>query len=111
MKKNIRSHKLIGFGVSLASYLLFLGLTKPAELPLPVLLVPSIIFGVMLYFLSGLLISLMTKKKSIIPISVGIFASIIAMLASLGQLTIRDIILSGLLLILFIFYFQRSSSK
>jgi hypothetical protein len=114
MKQNkyTKTHTFIGLVVSGLSYFLFLMFSNPLSLPLSLLIIPNFLLGVFIYFLVRFLQELLGFKNSFVRgFAFGLLAVLVSMLASLGQLTLRDFLLALLLVIMFIFYFNRSKPK
>jgi len=100
---------LIGLWISLP---LFLMLTNPETLPLPLLLVPFLLLGLSIYKTAELGYRVLFKErdKSRLRVLAAITAflpTLLLILASIGQLTIRDTAIVLGLLILLTFYLRR----
>lgn len=101
-------HTLFGFGLAIALYFAFLAFTNPNKLPIVMLVVPSILLGIVLYFAVRVLqITPVLRRRRLTAVVVAIYGSLLSLLASLQQLGWRDAILSGVLVWLFVFYFNR----
>jgi hypothetical protein len=104
-------HTLFGLAGSLAFYIGFISLSNPYKLPLPLLVIPSLLLGFIVYFFIRLVQAGVTSGKSkVVSISISVYAVLLSLLASLQQLSWRDALLAGLLLWLFVFYFKRSKN-
>jgi hypothetical protein len=90
----------------------FLALTNPQRIALPLLLVPFLLIGTLVFLIVRLFLPLQTDKKSltsrIIPVMLSIFSVIILLLSSLHQLTWRDTLLVTGFGLLFILYISRA---
>lgn len=104
-------HTLLGLTGSLFFYVGFMAFTNPHKLPLPLLVVPSLLLGVIVFFLVSLLQALFLNHQSrVTALSVSGYIVLLSLLASLQQLGWRDAILAGLLVWLFVFYFKHSKN-
>jgi hypothetical protein len=92
--------------------LIFLVTTNPQRLPLPLLILPfGLIFGslflpiwLFLYSTSG---PNKRRKKTILAVGVATLPTLTLVLASIDQLTVRDVILLGALGLGILFYVSR----
>lgn len=104
--------KLTGLMLLWVSLPTFLLLTNPEELPLLLLLVPFALLLTVLFVtarvgFSVLFTNLSPKRLRLLSVLSAVFPTLLLVLASINQLTIRDTaIIMGLLLAL-IFYLQR----
>lgn len=104
------------FVLTFFALFVFLFLTNPKSLPLPLLLVPVILVFIIFYLIFYWLISrsIFTNKKFsrsssvVMAICLSFIPVILLTLASIQQFTFRDIILSVLFLVLFFIYFMRA---
>lgn len=102
-------HTLFGFVSLLVVYVVFMAFSNPHQLPLPLLVVPSLLLGGTTFFFLRLVQAFVSSNKSIVfVLSASVYVVLISLLASLQQLSWRDALLAGLLLWLFVFYFNRS---
>lgn len=90
----------------------FLLITNPETLPLPLLLVPFLLLAISLYKTAELGYGVMFKRLSKYRIRVlaaisAALPTLVIILASIGQLTIRDLAIIGGLLAFLTFYLRR----
>lgn len=100
---------LLVFWVSLP---LFLLTTDPETLPLPLLLVPFLLLALALYKTAELGYKILFKKLTtqrirLLAVITASLPTLILILASIGQLTLRDTAIIGGLLIFLTFYLRR----
>jgi len=111
--------ELLRTGIWWGLLLAFFLITNPVNLPVYILFVPFIMLGFATYELVGLLVALYShgrtritdasaKKQKAAAVAVSILTVIIAGLESLGELTIRDVVVVVLLALGAYFYFVRS---
>lgn len=91
---------------------LFLMLTNPETLPLPFLLVPFLLLGFSLYKTAGLGFRVVFKERQkrrlrILAVIAAFLPTLLLILSSIGQLTIRDTSIVLGLLALLTFYLRR----
>lgn len=104
--------KLIGLVLAWITLPMFLLITNPETLALPLLVVPFIILLLCLYF-SGLVFlgaffkELPPSRKKTMALLVGALPTLLLLLASIKQLTIRDMAIVIGLLGLLMFYLKR----
>lgn len=104
--------KLTGLLLIWVSLPTFLLLTNPEDLPLLLLVVPFLILAAVLYLTARLGFSVLfgglsEKRLRLLALLIAVFPTLLLILASIDQLTVRDAaIVSGLLLAL-IFYLRR----
>lgn len=73
------------------------------------LILPSLLFGCVVYFFIRLLqIAVFSKGSRLTAGLCSLYIIILSLLASLQQLGWRDAVIAGVLLALFVFYFNRS---
>lgn len=114
MKRNIlrKSHTLLGLLGSFIALGLVLTQSNPGSLPLPLLLIPSILIGLVVFFFIYFVQLLVTESKKLsFSITAGAYIAGLSLLASLQQLSWRDSILSALLVMLGLFYYKRNIEK
>ncbi len=113
MNKTINKKKI---SLVVASYILagfYFMTVNPENLSLVFILIPFlIIFG--LFFLSiGLFLDIFTKsskkQKRLIAFVSSFIPTLLLVIQSITQLTIRDVILSSLILVIIIWYYKRNS--
>lgn len=101
-------HTLFGFLSSSLALFIFVSLTSPYNLASPLLIIPSLLLGMSCYFLIRAVQSaLLNGSSRITPVAFSAYLILLSLLASLQQLSWRDVLLAGLLVWLFIFYFKR----
>ena len=93
--------------------LAYILLTNPNNVPLPLLLVPFILMGYILYGISGLAVLVFTKGQrglltKLLPPSIGFIGVALMVLSSLHQLTWKDSILVLVFTALFWLYIWRA---
>ncbi|OGL29625.1 hypothetical protein A3D14_01275 [Candidatus Saccharibacteria bacterium RIFCSPHIGHO2_02_FULL_47_12] len=107
-KKSINRISLLKIAVLYGGLLIFLMSTDPTKLSLPLLLIPFIWIGLCLYVLikqvlghiSGRFRRISKKRKTSIAFTLAAVPVCMLLLRSIGQLTIRDVlILAGLIAI------------
>ena len=102
-------HTLFGFLAFLTALGGFLSLTSPYKLPLPLLILPSILLSGTVYFgLRTVQLLATTKRPKLLAAILSLYVLLLSLLASLQQLTWKDVVFAGLLLWLFVFYYQRT---
>ncbi len=101
-------HTLFGFLSSLLVLFGVVSLTSPYNLTSPLLIIPSLLIGMSCYFLIRMVQLVMFSERSrITPAAISIYLVLLLLLASLQQLSWRDVLLAGLFVWLFVFYFKR----
>jgi hypothetical protein len=100
---------LILLWVSLPAFLL---ITNPETSPLPLLIVPFILLATALYKSAEIILRLSFNRASdqrtkITAAVVALLPTLLLILASIRQLTIRDTAIVGGLLLLLVFYMRR----
>lgn len=112
---NLKSkHKLLVVLISTAFLLFFLTGTNPNELSAIYLLVPPILVFVALYYLVNFILSSFIKNSTRVNMISLVFAAgpmAILFIASMGQLTSRDTILTLCLMFGLSFYVYRARIK
>jgi hypothetical protein len=111
--------KLLGSALITAGMLIvFLGLTNPANLSIGLLLIPFLLFGLFIYFLTNFFLAVFrfsyndTKRQKAIGLLISLLFTNFAVLQSIGDITIQDIVLAGTIttvVIVYISKFQFSS--
>lgn len=91
---------------------LFLLLTNPETIALPLLIVPFVLLAISLYITSVFCLDALpkdiSKKRTIvISLAIALLPTLLLVLASIRQLTIRDLIIVIGLLVLLVFYMRR----
>lgn len=104
--------KLITIGLLWVSLPIFLLITNPEELPLAMLVVPFILLFAMLYITArvGLRIifpSISTARQRLLAVLIGALPTLLLILASIKQLTVRDTAIVVGLLVMLVFYLRR----
>ena len=104
--------KLISLLILWVSLPIFLLITNPERLPLPLLVVPFVIFGAALmttaYTALGILPGdLPRRRRKVVSVIVAVLPTLLIVLASIRQLTIRDTAIVIGLLIALVFYLRR----
>jgi hypothetical protein len=109
----IQTHQRTRIIASWAVLLLFVLLTDPSHVPVPLLVIPFILLFVALYFS---LCAVLTKYTSLqitrmrrVAASGASIGVITAALQSLGQLTLRDVIVAAALIAVGYFYIGRTA--
>lgn len=109
-----RKHKIL-LGISWIGFVLLLFVTSPSQLPITGLILPFIFLSSAIYFTLCLILQKYTKltekklKRFAVLGSVAIILTIA--LQSLGQLTVRDVIVACVIIALAYFYITRVSGK
>lgn len=90
----------------------FLLATNPDNVPLPLLIVPFILLAAALYKTATTLLRLTFTKASthrirIMAVVISLLPTLLIILSSIRQLTIRDVAIVGGLLVLIVFYMRR----
>ena len=88
-------------------------LFNPQETPLPLLIVPFMLFFAAVYlsskyFLHQVTPNMSVARVSLLSVSVSAVPTFLLVLSSVEQLTIRDIMLLATLLIITVFYVRKS---
>lgn len=104
--------KLITIGLLWVSLPIFLLITNPEELPIAMLVVPFILLFAMLYITArvGLRIifpSISTARLRLLAVLIGALPTLLLILASIKQLTVRDTAIVVGLLVMLVFYLRR----
>ncbi len=113
MSGRIKAHKIVGLLLLYASGLLFLMSTDPAQLPLVLIVVPFLwLFATLfatLWLVLGLLPAFQPHKRRLITAGSGSALPVLLLVfRSMHQLTIRDILLSVVLIAVAAFYVSRA---
>ena len=92
---------------------LFLLLTNPEHIALPLLIVPFVLIGIIIYQLARLGVGIFASNKTgvtsrLVPVSVAFIAVVFALLESLHQLTWKDSLLVAIFTVLFWVYLSRA---
>lgn len=100
------------------SFALFLNLTRPTSLPVWGLIIPFILLYFALWYTMRAIIERVTTDKirsgglsSWMPRVVAVSLTVIIILQSIGQLTLRDVVALTLLAMLGVFYVRRTRLK
>ena len=102
-------HTLFGFTGFLAALIGFMALTSPYKLPLPLLIIPSVLLSGSVYFgLRTAQLLIMSRKTKLFAVALSLYVLLLSLLASLQQLSWKDVVFAGLLLWLFVFYYKRT---
>ncbi len=109
---NRKLNKLIILTGVIVFLLVFMAMTSPQKVSLPVLLLPFAIVGIVVYIpIASINFKRLTNNRvtsRIIPVSISSLVVMVLLLSSLGQLTIRDILLVIGFGALFIIYMKRA---
>jgi hypothetical protein len=110
---NVKSHWLLGWVSLLVSGPLFMSLTDPRELPLPLIVVPFLWLFVSIYVSIQLLFRLRfpaapRKRRVIVAGTAAALPVLLAVFASLHQLTVKDFLLAVALVTCISFYMARA---
>jgi hypothetical protein len=113
LKKHPALNKLIWISLLLAALIAYIMLTNPNTIPLPLVLVPFILIGVFLYQLTALMLVLRGIEKGhyvrrLLPGSISFIGVALLVLASLHQLSWKDVFLVALFTVLFWLYVGRA---
>lgn len=101
---------IVVFWLALAAMIFLL---DPQEAPLPLLIVPFVLFFAAVYhstkyFLQQVTPNMSVTRTSLLAVSVSVVPTFLLVLSSVEQLTIRDIILLATLLVTAVFYVRKS---
>lgn len=93
--------------------LVFVSITDPNKIALPLLIGPFLLVGYILYQITSLILSLITPTATavflkIFPLSVSFLGVVLLLLRSLGQLTWRDSLLTVIFVVLLWLYVWRA---
>lgn len=110
-KNTILNKLFVIFGLCL-TLLIFILLTNPDSIALPLLVVPFGLIGLIVYKLSDLILMIIGKTekrvKKILSISVSSFVVVILLLQSLNQLTWKDCLITFVFAVFFWLYVWRA---
>lgn len=110
----VKKHKqillIVAFWLALAAMIFLL---NPQDAPLPLLIVPFVLFFAALYhsakyFLHQVTPNMSVTRVSLLAVSASAVPTFLLVLSSVEQLTIRDILLLATLLIMTVFYVRKS---
>lgn len=104
--------KLITIGLLWVSLPVFLLITNPEELPLAMLVVPFLLLFAMLYITARVALriifpSISTARLRLLAVLIGALPTLLLVLASIKQLTVRDTAIVVGLLVMLVFYLRR----
>lgn len=104
--------KLIAIAALWISLPIFILVTNPEKLPLPMLVVPFLLLFAMLYITAsvGLRIifsTLSNARLRVLSVLIGALPTLLLVLASIRQLTVRDTAIVVGLLVMLVFYLRR----
>lgn len=106
-------HKILSILAAFSLLVTIFLLTNPEKVSLAVLLVPFLLIGFIVYQTTNLLLDFRgtgqrQAVKKLVAISLAFAVVALLLLASLGQLTIRDSLLVVGFVVLFLFYVARA---
>ena len=102
-------HTLFGLVSSFLVLVLLLISTSPYKLPLVLLVLPSVVLGVVVFFASRLIQAVVSQGRALlVPIAISVYVVLLSLLTSLQQLTWKDGFFAAFLLLLGVFYYKRN---
>lgn len=112
-KKHPILSKILSCGIAVAILFAYILLTNPSSVALPLLLVPFVLIGYILFVVSGLVVHVFSRGEGglvtrLLPPSIGFIGVALMVLSSLHQLTWKDSVLVVLFTALFWLYIWRA---
>lgn len=109
---NNNSNTFMYIAIAIVGLLVIFATSDPEHVPLPLLVVPFVLFGILVYqgskLFVGRYLSRRTRAAKIVPYAMSVLVSLLLILASLHQLTWRDGILTLLFSSILLFYVWRA---
>lgn len=111
----VRTYSII-FAVTAVLFVVFINMTRPDVVPSVFYIVPFLLLGVAVYALTMTIGALLVRFQILtisrkllkrLAILASLYVSFLLLLQSIGQLTIRDVVIGLILITLLYLYFDR----